>query len=286
MASTQFAEMLETFNLTKEGENLYKGKNLFIGSHSVYGGQVLAQAVSAANTSIFDDKILHSLHSYFIRPGDNDEDILYKVEIVKDGRSFNTRRVTASQKGKDICILSISYHKPESGIEHQSTMPNVARPESLASFSDIFTEFAEKFDIKPRGVFAPDGPFIIHPVEHYDPFTPKARPALNHTWFKSNGKMPDNPLVHQVALAYASDFNLLVTALFPHHLSFLTTPMQIASLDHAMWFHRPVKIDEWLLYVVKSPSASGARAFCTGQIFSSDGTLVASTAQEGLIRKL
>ena len=165
-------------------------------------------------------------------------------------------------------------------------MPNVARPESLSSFSDLFAEFAAKFKIQPRGIFAPNGPFIFHPVEHYDPFNPRIRPALNHTWFKTNGTLSEDPLLHQTTLAYASDFNLLITALFPHGLSFFTTPMQIASLDHAMWFHRPVRTDDWLLYVVESSNANNGRAFCTGKIYTKDGILVASTAQEGLIRKL
>lgn len=284
--SSQLPNLLEILSLTNSGKNEFTGKNLFIGSPNVYGGQVLAQAVSAANTTIEDDKILHSIHCYFINPGDNDLDITYKVEIIKDGRSFNTRRVVASQSGRDIFIMSASYQRPESGIEHQATMPNVARPESLTSFSDLFAEFAAKFKIQPRGIFAPDGPFVFHPVEHYDPFHPRIRPAMNHTWFKANGALPDDDLLHQTTLAYASDFNLLITALFPHGMSFFTTPMQIASLDHAMWFHRPAKTDEWLLYVVESSNANGGRAFCTGKIFTADGVLVASTAQEGLIRKL
>jgi len=284
--SSQLPNLLEILSLTNSGKNEFTGKNLFIGSPNVYGGQVLAQAVSAANTTIADDKILHSIHCYFINPGDNDLDITYKVEIIKDGRSFNTRRVVASQSGRDIFIMSASYQRPESGIEHQATMPNVARPESLTSFSDLFAEFAAKFKIQPRGIFAPDGPFVFHPVEHYDPFHPRIRPAMNHTWFKANGVLPDDDLLHQTTLAYASDFNLLITALFPHGMSFFTTPMQIASLDHAMWFHRPAKTDEWLLYVVESSNANGGRAFCTGKIFTADGVLVASTAQEGLIRKL
>ncbi len=283
---SQLPELLNILTLENVGENEFRGKNLFIGSPNVYGGQVLAQAISAANTTVHDEKVLHSIHSYFINPGDNDLEIKYKVEIVKDGKSFNTRRVVASQKGRDIFILSASYHKLESGLEHQDIMPNVARPESLTSFSDLFAEFASKFKIQPRGIFAPNGPFIFFPVEHYDPFNPRVRPPMNHTWFKTNGDLPEDPRLHQTTLAYASDFNLLITALFPHGMSFFTTPMQIASLDHAMWFHRPVKTDEWLLYVVESSNANSGRAFCTGKIYSKEGVLIASTAQEGLIRKL
>ncbi|MBK9735157.1 MAG: acyl-CoA thioesterase II [Saprospiraceae bacterium] len=286
MISSQLPELISLLDLKKVEDNVFVGNNLFIGSPNVYGGQVLAQAISVANKTIGDDKILHSIHSYFINPGDNDVEILYKVETIKDGRSFNTRRVVASQKNRDIFVLVASYQKPETGIEHQSVMPNVARPESLTSFSDLFAEFAEKFKVEPRGIFSPNGPFIFYPVEHYDPFKPLMRPPINHTWFKTNGALSDDPLLHQTTLAYASDFNLLITALLPHGLSFFTTPMQIASLDHAMWFHRPARTDEWLLYVVDSTNANSGRAFCTGKIFTKSGILVASTAQEGLIRKL
>jgi acyl-CoA thioesterase-2 len=279
--------LIDILSLTPTDEkSTWNGKNLWIGSPQVYGGQVLAQSIRAATQTVESNKQLHSMHAYFINPGDNSVTIDYNVETVKTGKSFDTRRVVASQNGKDIFISSSSYHINEGGIEHQSIMPNVARPESLTSFSDLFTEFAEKFKIEPRGIFAPDGPFVFHPVEHYDPFAPKLRPAINHTWFKTNGPLPDDPLIHQAALAYASDFNLLITALFPHGLSFFTTPMQIASLDHAMWFHRPARVDDWLLYVVESSHAHGGRAFCTGKIFDLQGTLIASTAQEGLIRKL
>jgi len=283
---SQLPELLKILSLEPLGNHTFQGENLFIGSPNVYGGQVLAQAVSASNTTITDGKLLHSMHCYFINPGDNDFDITYKVEIIKDGKSFNTRRVVASQKGRDIFIMSASYQKTEAGIEHQDIMPNVARPESLSSFSDLFADFAAKFKIQPKGIFAPNGPFIFHPVEHYDPFHPRLRPALNHTWFKTNGILSDDPLIHLTTLAYASDFNLLITALFPHGLSFFTTPMQIASLDHAMWFHRPARTDDWLLYVVESSNANAGRAFCSGKIYTKDGILVASTAQEGLIRKL
>ncbi len=284
--NSQLPQLLDILTLEQLTEHSFRGKNLFIGSPNVYGGQVLAQALAAASKTILDGKVLHSMHCYFIHPGDNDHDIVYTVETVKEGRSFNTRRVIGSQKGKDIFIMSASYQKPEDGITHQASMPNVARPESLTSFSELFAEFSARFNIQPRGIFSPTGPFIFHPVEHYDPFQPRIRPALNHTWFKTNGSLPDDPQLHLTTLAYASDFNLLITALFPHGLSFFTTPMQIASLDHAMWFHRPARTDEWLLYAVESSNANDGRAFCTGRIFTRDGLLVASTAQEGLIRKL
>lgn len=283
---TQLPELINILDLQQTGPQEFVGQNLFIGSPNVYGGQVLAQAISAAHNTTDPNKILHSIHSYFISPGDNDVPIHYAVEKVKDGKVFQTRRVVAKQNNREIFILSASFQNMEEGIEHQAVMPNVARPESLTSFSDLFAEFAEKFRIEPRGIFSPNGPFIFHPVEHYDPFNPKKRAPINHTWFKTNGSLGDKQTLHQEILAYASDFNLLITALLPHGLSFFTTPMQIASLDHAMWFHRPARLDDWLLYVVESTNANASRAFCTGKIFAKDGILVASTAQEGLIRKL
>ncbi|MCZ2100651.1 MAG: acyl-CoA thioesterase II [Chitinophagales bacterium] len=283
---TQLEDLIKVLQPDVIDAHTYKGYNLDIGSPNVYGGQVLGQAVSAAHHLFGDGKVLHSLHSYFLHPGNNDLPIDYQVQVIKQGRSFNTCRVIATQEQREIFILFASFHKEEAGIEHYAVMPNVARPESLTSFSDLFAEFAANFNIEPRGIFSPNGPFVFHPVEVYDPFRPKIRPALNHTWFKTNGALPDDPLLHQAALVYASDFNLLITALFPHGLSFFTTPMQIASLDHAMWIHRPARADEWLLYSVESSNANHGRAFCTGKIFSQDGTLIASTAQEGLIRKL
>ncbi len=284
--ASQLPQLLEILELKKVEEGIFQGNNLFIGSPNVYGGQVLAQAVYAAQTTVNDGKVLHSIHSYFIHPGDNDLPIEYRVFTVKNGRTFDTRRVLAYQNNREIFILSASFQKPEEGIEHQAIMPNVARPDSLTSFSEIFAQFAEKFNIEPRGIFSPNGPFIFHPVESYDPFNPKIRPPMNHTWFKTNGPLSDDAIMHQTTLAYASDFNLLITALFPHGLSFFTTPMQIASLDHAMWFHRPARTDEWLLYVVESSNANKGRAFCSGKIFNLQGDLIASVAQEGLIRKL
>lgn len=283
---TQLPELISILDLKQGGPQEFIGNNLFIGSPNIYGGQVLAQAVAAAHRTTDKERTLHSLHSYFISPGSHDLPIHYSVEKVKDGKVFQTRRVVAKQNNREIFILSASFHQYEEGIEHQAVMPNVARPESLTSFSDLFAEFAEKFKIEPRGIFSPKGPFIFYPVEHYDPFKPKSRPPINHTWFKTNGTVSDDDRLHKEILAYASDFNLLITALLPHGLSFFTSPMQIASLDHAMWFHRPARPDDWLLYAVESTNANAGRAFCTGKIFTRDGVLIATTAQEGLIRKL
>jgi len=253
----------------------------------VYGGQVLAQAVTAASRMCNDNKVLHSLHGYFLRPGDISIPITYKVEVIKEGRSFNALRVNALQNDKTIFIMAASYHIPEEGINHQIAMPNVAQPESLTSFSDLFAQFAEKFDVKPKGIFSPDSPIIFHPVEHYDPFNPGIRPPNNHTWFKINGEVADSNIkLNQAIMTYASDFNLLITAMMPHNMSMFTDPMRIASLDHAMWFHGDVDLNDWILYAVESPYAGNARGYCTGKMYTRDGKLVASVTQEGLIRKI
>ncbi|HMQ06200.1 MAG TPA: acyl-CoA thioesterase II [Saprospiraceae bacterium] len=278
--------LLESFELEPKSIYSYIGKNLDIGSPQIYGGHVLAQAVLAAGMTVEENKSIHSLHSYFLSPGNNDLEIHYEVENIKSGRSFDVRRVTASQNGKTIFLSSISFHIFEKSAEHQSLMPNVTRPEKLNSFSEIFADFAAKFNIKPRGIFSNDSPIIFHPVEYYNPFNPGIRPARNHTWFKVNGEVESSEKLQTALLTYASDFNLLITALMPHGMSLFTTPMQIASIDHAMWFHRPININDWLLYSVESPNLSKARGFCRGQIFSSDGQLLVSVAQEGLIRPM
>jgi len=284
---SQFTELLNILDLEQEGESVFVGKSLDIGSFSVYGGQVLAQSVAAAGRVLHDDKVLHSLHGYFLRPGEISIPIKYKVDVFKEGRSFNTVRVSGLQKDKTIFIMAASYHIKEDGIRHQSAMPNVAQPESLTSFSDLFAQFAEKFDVKPKGIFSPESPIIFHPVEHYDPFNPGIRPPRNHTWFKINGEIENaTQKLRQAILTYASDFNLLITSMMPHNMSMFTNPIRLASLDHAMWFHEDFSLDDWILYAVESPYAGSARGFCEGKMYTRDGKLIASVTQEGLVRQL
>ena len=284
---SQFKDLLNILDLEQVSDNIFVGNSLDIGSFAVYGGQVLAQAVTAAGRMCNDNKVLHSLHSYFLRPGDISIPITYDVEVIKEGRSFNALRVKALQNEKTIFIMAASYHIPEEGIHHQMAMPNVAQPESLSSFSDLFAQFAEKFDVKPKGIFSPNSPIIFHPVEHYDPFNPGIRPPYNHTWFKINGELADSNIkLNQAIMTYASDFNLLITAMMPHNMSMFTDPVRIASLDHAMWFHSDVDLNDWILYAVDSPYAGNARGYCTGKMYTRDGKLVASVTQEGLIRKM
>ncbi len=281
-----FKELVEKLNLSQLDTLKFEGLPLFIGSPMVYGGHVLAQSIIAAQKCVNDDKILHSMHGYFLHPGDNEMPITYDIEPIKKGRSFDVIRVKASQKNTVIFILAASFHKKEESISHQESMPNVAGPEGLKSFSSIMSELTEGLDFKLKGMFSDETPFLIHPVEHFNPLKPGKKPALNHMWFKPNGDVESNSIMNAAFLAYMSDFNLLVTALRPHDLSFFTTPMQIASLDHAMWFHRWPISNDWHLYVIDSPTAQSARGFCRGKIFDREGNLISSVAQEGLIRLL
>jgi len=284
-----FPRLLEILDLKSISDQQFTTGNLFIGSPQVYGGQVLAQAIMAAGKTIdYTEKQLHSLHGYFLSPGNNDLDIRYEVENIKNGRSFSTRRVLAKQKDRTIFLGALSYHIKEEGLSHQASMPNVAQPESLTPFSELFAKFAEEFGAKPRGFYSAESPIIFHPVEYFDPFNPGLKPPRTHVWFKTNGNFnsDDDLILKQSILAYVSDFSLLISSLLPHNVSFFTTPMRIASLDHSMFFHRDFDLSDWHLYAVESTNAESGRAFCQGKIFSRKGVLVASTTQEGLIRKM
>lgn len=266
-------------------ENRFRGKSKDIGSPTVFGGQVLSQALVAAYQSVPEDRYVHSLHGYFILPGDIQAPIDYEVDQIRDGRSFTTRRVVAWQHGRAIFIMAASFQRAEEGLEHQVEMLNVPPPESLRSFADMVLEYAEKLPFTPDWLVGKDRPIEFRPVEDINLLNPGKRPPFRHVWFRSNGKLPEDKRLHSAVLAYASDFNLLMSALLPHNVSlFQAGSIQMASIDHALWFHRDFHADEWLLYAIDSPSASNARGFARGSIFSRDGRLVASVTQEGLIR--
>ncbi|MFK7970930.1 MAG: acyl-CoA thioesterase II [Bacteroidia bacterium] len=279
------SNLTELIRLEKLEENLFRGVSKDIGSASVFGGQVLAQALSAAAQTMDDpDRLPHSLHGYFILPGDMRIPIIYQVQRTRDGGSFSTRRVTAIQHGKAIFHLAASFQKEEEGHDHQNTMPDVPLPHEL---DDVYTKYKSFFEKLPSGwreVFLNERPIDFRPVELIDPINPEKHPPLRNVWIRATEALPKEALMHRCVLAYASDFNLLTTAMLPHALSFVQKDLQLASLDHAMWFHRPFRADEWLLYHVDSPSASASRGFCRGSLFTTDGTLVASVAQEGLMR--
>lgn len=277
-------DLLDLIDLEPLEMNIYRGRNRDIGSGRVFGGQVLAQALVAARRTIEEDRVAHSLHGYFILPGDLAAPIVYFVDRLRDGRSFTTRRVTAIQHGRAIFNLSASFQVVEPGIEHQIEMPDVPPPEEVPSELEHIRSQADRIPGPLRDVLTQDRPIDFRLVETDDLFEPRPRPPFRHLWLRAIGTIPDEPLLHQAVLAYASDYGLLAAALQPHGLTIRSPRLQVASLDHALWLHRPFRADEWLLYAIHSPAAAGARAFARGSIFTRDGQLVASVAQEGLVR--
>lgn len=264
--------------------NIYRGLNRDLGAERVYGGQVFAQALVAARRTVDAEREVHSAHGYFILPGDLTAPIVYFVDRLRDGSSFTTRRVTAIQHGQAIFNLSASFHIVEPGVTHQPAMPNVAPPEGLVNELELLRAVADRIPEENRAVLLQQRPIDFRPVLPLDFFEPEPREPVRHVWFRADGALSDDTLTHQAVLAYASDYGLLVTALQPHGIAFRTPGLQLASLDHSVWMHRRFRADEWLLYSVDSPIATGARAFVRGQIFSRSGELVASVAQEGLVR--
>ncbi len=276
--------LLKLFDLEPLEVNIYRGQNRDLGTGRVFGGQVFAQALVAARRTVETESEAHSAHGYFILPGDLAAPIVYFVDRLRDGKSFTTRRVTAIQHGQAIFNLSASFHIVEEGFSHQPAMPVAPDPETLASELSIIRGMADKIPENLRGVLTQERPIDFRPVNPVDPFKPEPREPTRLVWFKVIGSLPDTPLIHQAILSYASDYSLLTTALQPHGVGYRTPGLQLASLDHSVWLHRPFRADEWLLYSIDSPVTAGARAFVRGQIFSRGGDLVASVAQEGLVR--
>jgi len=278
------ADLLELIDLEPIEVNIYRGRNRDVGSGRVFGGQVLAQALVAAQRTIDEPRFAHSLHGYFILPGDLHAPIIYFVDRLRDGRSFTTRQVTAIQHGRAIFNLSASFQVEEPGLEHQTDAPGMPDPEGLAPELELIRGMADQIPEPLRSVLTQDRPIDFRPVERIDPFDPEKRAPIKHMWFRSVGSVPDDRVLHQAVLAYASDYGLLGAALQPHALSVRSPRLQVASLDHALWFHRPFRVDDWLLYAIDSPAAAGARGFTRGTIYTRAGQLVASVAQEGLMR--
>ncbi len=276
--------LLALLDLEPIEHNLYRGRNRDIGSGRVYGGQVLAQALVAGGRTVEEGRLAHSLHGYFILPGDVQAPIVYLVERLRDGKSFTTRRVTAIQHGRAIFEMVGSFQVVEAGPEHQAEMPRVPGPEGLPDELELVRGVADRIPEPLRGIYTQDRPIEFRPVAPVDFFHPEPTAPVRHFWLRAAGEMPDDPLQHQAVLAYASDYGLLGAALRPHGLSFQMRHLQAATLDHALWFHRPFRVDEWLLYAMDSPAAAGARGFARGSLFTREGVLVASTTQEGLLR--
>jgi len=282
-------DLLRSFDLDAREGNRFQGRSPDVGWSRIFGGLVIAQALVAAMRSVEADIPPHSLHAYFILPGDPKLPIDYEVENLRDGRSFATRRVVARQNGAAIFALSTSFHRAESGYDHQFPMPDVPAPETLMSEKDIVQGFGDKLPEAVRRYFLRDRPIELRPVDprRYLGQVPSAeertRP-VQQVWFRATDPLPDDPRLHLATLAYASDMTLVDTALVAHGKSVFEPDIQAASLDHAMWFHRDVRMDDWLLYTQDSPSASRALGLARGLIYTRDGKLVASVAQEGLVR--
>ena len=277
-------ELAELLSLERLEDNLFRGQSRDIGTRYVFGGQVLGQALSAAQQTVDPSRVAHSLHGYFLRAGDIESPIIYMVERLRDGHSFSSRRVLAIQHGQPILNGSISFQIEEAGFEHQSSMPEVPGPDDLEPTQPISAEELAQLPEKTQRWLTRRGPFEFRPVYPRDELRPSKRPPFQQIWFRLSGHVPGDALLQRAMLAYASDFHLIGTATLPHGISYLSHDVQMASLDHALWFHRSFRVDDWLLYSCDSPSAQGARGLARGMIFSKDGQLVASTAQEGLIR--
>jgi acyl-CoA thioesterase-2 len=279
------AAVLELLDLEELEVNLFRGRSPQEGSQRVFGGQVLGQALVAGGRTVPDPdaRTAHSLHAYFVRPGDPAVPILYQVDRTRDGRSFTTRRVVAIQRGRAIFHLEASFHGAEAGPEHQDEMPEVPDPESLPTWNERIEPVAVRAPADLRWLLR-ERPIEMRHVTWCDPLDPEKLPPRNLVWIRAGGRLPDAPLLHQAVLAYASDLTLLDTAALPHAIAWTDPRWQIASLDHAMWFHRAFRVDEWLLYAQTSPVATGARGLAQGVLFTRDGRLVASVAQEGLLR--
>lgn len=277
------AELTGLLTLERLEDDLFRGKSRDIGYPRVFGGQVLAQALAAARHTV-EDIYIHSLHAYFLREGDPESPIVYFVDRARDGRSFCARRVTAIQHGKQIFNMACSFQKEESGLEHQADMPEVPEPEDLKDLREFGEEIADELPWKIKRILTRKTPFEIRPVDISNPINPEVREPVNHYWFKAVDTLPDDRELHEILLAYVADYNFLPTATLPHGISFLDPRVQMASLDHAMHYHRTARVDDWLLYSIESPNMSNNRGLVRGQVFDRKGRLLASTVQEGVIR--
>ncbi len=278
------SDLLELLELERLEDNLFRGSSRDIGTRQVFGGQVLGQALTAASRTV-EDRVVHSLHGYFLRAGDIEAPIVYDVDRARDGRSFTNRRVVAIQHGRPILNMAASFQVPESGLEHQDEMPEVPRPGELESKTLHDSKALKLLPAKVRRFAMEQRPIDFRPVRPFDLIHEGKLPPRSQVWIRTIDRLPDgDDDLHRCLLAYISDYYLLTTATLPHGLSFFDKHLQLTSLDHAMWFHRPVRVDEWLLYDTDSPSASAGRGFARGRIFAENGSLVATTVQEGVVR--
>jgi acyl-CoA thioesterase II len=282
--SSAVSDLLAVLDLEPLEVNLFRGRSPQVGWQRVFGGQVIGQALVAASRTV-DGRPPHSMHAYFLLAGDPKRPIIYEVDRIRDGKSFTTRRVVAIQHGHAIFSMSVSFHADEPALDHQAKMPNVPKPDELPGEAEIRERVLPLMPDPVRRYYERERPIELRPVEFTRYLGKKSEEARFNVWIRTTGRLPDDPSIHRCVLAYASDLTLLDTALVPHGLSVFDKSIMAASLDHALWFHRPFRADEWLLYTQDSPNLHGARGFTRGLIFASDGTLVASVAQEGLLRE-
>jgi acyl-CoA thioesterase-2 len=283
--SSAIEDLLAILDLEPLEVNLFRGRSPQSGWQRVFGGQVIGQALVAATRTVEAPRPPHSMHAYFLLPGDPKVPIIYEVDRIRDGKSFTTRRVIAIQHGHPIFSMEVSFHADEPGLTHQAKMPNVPKPEELPSEADIRNRALPAMPEPVRRYYERERPIELRPVEYTRYLGKKIEDARFHVWIRATGPLPDEPAIHQCVLAYASDMTLLDSALVPHGRTVFEKSIMGASLDHALWLHRPFRADDWLLYAQDSPNLSGARGFSRGLIFARDGTLVASVAQEGLLRE-
>lgn len=282
--SRAIEDLLAILDLEPLEVNLFRGRSPQVGWQRVFGGQVIGQALVAACRTV-ESRPPHSLHAYFLLPGDPKVPIIYEVDRIRDGRSFTTRRVVAIQHGHAIFSMQASFHEDEGGLSHQAPMPDVPPPEDLPDEAQMRQQILPMMPDPVRRYFERERPIELRPVEFSRYLGQKFEDSRFHVWIRTTGRLPDAPAIHQCVLAYASDLTLLDTALVAHGRTLFERDLMAASLDHALWFHRPFRADDWLLYAQDSPSLCGARGFSRGLIFTRDGTLVASVAQEGVVRE-
>ncbi len=278
-------QLIRLLDLEELDVNLYRGQNEAVGWGRLFGGQVAAQALVAAARTV-EDRLAHSLHAYFLRPGDPAVPVIYTVDPIRDGSSFTTRRTVALQRGRAIFNMSVSFHKLEEGFEHQDEMPDAPDPDSLPTWQERFASLGSKVPEQMRSWMQRERAIDLRSTRPMSMMGGEPQAGPNLVWFRTNGSLPEDPRLHQCLIAYASDMSLLDNVVRPHGRGWPERNVMTASLDHAIWFHRQARADEWLLYAQDSPSAFGARGFARGSIFSREGALVASVAQEGLVRPL
>ncbi len=279
----RLADLIALLDLEPIEKNIFRGQSRDIGTPQVFGGQVLGQALAAASRTV-DERSVHSLHAYFLKRGDVQAPIIYEVDRARDGGSFSNRRVVAIQHGEQIFNMTASFQAAETGLEHQVAMPQVPKPDSLKSMETLAREYSGELPARLQRFLRWERPIDVRPVDPGQFLAPGNRVPVKQLWMKTAEALPADPLLHQALLAYISDYELIGTVTLPHGLHATRDGLQVASLDHAMWYHRPVRVDEWLLFALDSPAAAGGRGLARGYVFSEDGKLVATLAQEGLIR--